>query len=57
MEYERNFLSDEFVAGREYETRLAKAIVPLIKPADLQEVARLYHPTCSCVVQAACYRR
>ena len=52
-EYERHFLSGEFVAGREYEARLSKAMLPLIRPEDVQQVAQQLAPHCSCIVQAS----
>ena len=51
-EYERHFLVGEFVAGREYEARLSKTMLPLIRAADLQAVAEQFAPHCSCIVQA-----
>ena len=52
-EYERHFLYGEFVAGREYEARLSKTMLPLIRPEDLQQVAQQLAPHCSCIVQAS----
>ena len=57
QEYERHFLAGEFVAGREYEARLSKTMLPLIRPQDLQEVAQQFALRCSCIVQASCHRR
>ncbi|KAK9797738.1 hypothetical protein WJX73_003633 [Symbiochloris irregularis] len=54
-EYERNFLSGEFVTGREYESRLAKTILPMITCEDLRAVAHECSMDRSCTVQATCH--
>lgn len=39
------------------QARLAKTMLPLIRPADVQAICKLYHTSCSCVVQVACFKR
>ena len=57
QEYERHFLAGELVAGREYEARLSKTMLPLIRPDDLRAVAQQFSLHCSCCVLATSHRR